>query len=72
MPKSNKKMTLVELEATLEPMLSAIYGKYAHCCKGARFLYVWWGEGYSVWEQRYTKKQAIELINYFRPIMEMV
>ena len=62
-------MNLVEIEAVLKPMLFAIYGKYARCKHGYRFLYVWWDEGYNVWSKRYTKREAVALIEYFKPIM---
>jgi hypothetical protein len=61
--------TLKGIEAELEPILSAIYGVNAHCRSGSTFLYIWWGEGYSVHSQRYSKKQATEVLEQLRPII---
>jgi hypothetical protein len=63
------RTTLTEIEAELAPMLSAIYGIHAHCRSGTTFLYIWWGEGYSVWYEKYNKQQAMEVVEHLRPIM---
>jgi hypothetical protein len=64
-----RKITLSEIEVELAPILSAIYGKHAHCRCGATFLYIWWGKDYSVYSERYNKKQAMEIVEHLRPII---